>query len=207
MVPDPDVNDDFDVYATLGTPYSGFKLGDHRHGGSQRRQAESATTVEPILLDSGGTVDCQGLPAGAALTVTGGTTLDLEGTSRVLGIVTLAGGTITDGSIDASSYNLENGEIDANLSGGPVTMTGDGYVALTGGNTYTGGTTIAGGGTLAVGSNALSSGTVAFSAAGTLQALGDLSLSASQPIVTSSVVTIDTNGYNASLSGGVKRPR
>ena len=90
----------------------------------------------------------EGVPAGTALTVDNGTTVDLEGqaVNVSLGTVTLANGTITDGpatdAITATSYLLENGTIDVGLAGGLLTFSGNGYVSLTGNDSYTGGTTI-----------------------------------------------------------------
>ena len=58
-------------------------------------------------------------------------------------------------------------------------------------------------GTLAIGPNGLGSGPVTFQGTGILQALGNLSLGSSQPIVTSGAGTIDTNGYTITAGGGM----
>ena len=127
-----------------------------------------------LVLDNGGTAYyVPDLPADTNLTLDSGTTFDLSAQAATLGSVTMTDGAITDGSLSAASVVAENGEIDANLVGGPVKVTG-GYVAMTGNNTYTGGTTIGTSstddGTLAVGSNGLGDGAVTFAGPGTLQA-------------------------------------
>ena len=63
--------------------------------------------------------------------IAGGATVGLNGQSVYLdGALTLTNGTITNGTLSASSFALQNGEADANLVGGPMTFSGDGYVAL-----------------------------------------------------------------------------
>ncbi len=123
---------------------------------------------------------------------------------------TLAGGTITDGTLSAASYDLQDGEIDANLAGGAVTVAAGGYVVLTGTNTYTGGTTIENTGTLAVGPHGVGAGTVTIDAGGTLLALDDMSLSTTQNIISVAntsqpdlAAAIDTGGYSVTLAGTI----
>ncbi len=167
----------------------------------------TAVVTDDLLLDSGSVVTLDQLPAGANLTVSNGTTLDLGGNSVALGAVNLIDGTITNGTVAADSFTVANGSIGANLAdrAGPAsfTMTGDGVVELTGNNTYTGGTVIDGTGTLAAGPGGLGAGPVTFAAAGTLQALGDLTLPAVKTGDSSNAARIDTNGFYVTAAGGI----
>ena len=172
----PDGSSGFDVYSSLTSAYAGstsaISLTIEKTIGNTV-VAEDVENLTSLLLDSGSTVVLAGLPSGSNLTVTNGTTLDLDGSFNTLGTVTLADGSIIDGSIYATSYSVQNGTISANLGdstgvNAPLTMSGDGLVSLTGTNTYTGGTSIEGTGTLAVNSTA-ATGTVTFTASGTLQ--------------------------------------
>ena len=106
-----------------------------------------------VTLNDGSTISFVGQGQSVtlgAVTLNDGSTLDLggQGQSITAGAVTLNDGWITDGSISAGSYALMNGQIDADLAGGPVAMTGDGVVELTGANSYTGGTAVSGTGIL-----------------------------------------------------------
>ena len=76
--------------------------------------------------------------------------------------MTLVDGGISDGSISATTaYVVQNGMISADLGGAAgLTMTGDGFVQLTGNDTYDG-TTIQDRGTLAMSSD-VSNGLVTF---------------------------------------------
>ena len=210
----PNESDGFDVYATRSTDYTGGSAPIQVTVTEDQGQSGSATTSFdcPLALDSGSTVTLTGLPSGSDLSIGSGTTWDLAGQSFDLGAgtVTLDGGAIIDsegnGLLDASSFSVENGAISANLSGGPLSLTGGGYVALTGDNGVSS-VAIAGTGTLAVGPNALGQGPITFSAAGTLQALGNLSLGSSQTIATPDdpilAATIDSNGYDVAAGGTV----
>lgn len=81
-----------------------------------------------------------------AVTVNGGT-FDLGGFSDTVGIVTVAGGIVTNGILTGSGYAVSGGSINARLAGTGValTKTGAGTTVLSGSNTYTGGTFINGG--------------------------------------------------------------
>ncbi|OYW21934.1 MAG: hypothetical protein B7Z52_00240, partial [Burkholderiales bacterium 12-64-5] len=79
---------------------------------------------------------------------TGGTNvqegeLDLDGTTQNVGDLVLAGGIVSNGTLNATSYDLREGTISATLTGAvPVNKTTGGLVALTGSNSYTGATNI-----------------------------------------------------------------
>jgi len=83
-------------------------------------------------------------------------------------------------------------------------MSGNGYVALTGDNTFSSvaiGASSNDTGTLAVGANGLGGAAVTFGGPCTLQALDDLTLPSA--IVTTYAVTIDTSGYAVAMPNGV----
>ena len=196
--------------ATVGSTDVGLPSGSQINFGSGSVVSSISTLVNgggvanTLTLDDGGDVTLPtdfNFPSGSNLKLENGTSLNLEDQSIVVGLLTLDDGTITGGGIDASAYNLENGDIDSNLSDGTVTVNG-GSVTLTGTNSF-GPVTISGG-TLAVPSAAsLGNGTITFGPGGVLQALGDLT--SSQSIVTPSGVsaTIDSNGNTVTWSGGI----
>ncbi len=202
----------FDVYASLNAPYTGstsaitVTITDNDGG------ASAMVTDSALEFDGGSSLTLTSLPAGSNLTLDNGTSIDLGGNSVNLGLgsVTLIDGSISGGSITASAYTVENGSISANLLGNAaVTVSGDGVVDLTGDNAYTGGTWISSG-TLAISSDqALGNpdGGVTLLGAGTLQALGDLTLSTTRIVTTPSdptlAATIDTNGFDVALPGGI----
>ena len=172
----PTGNGGFNVYATKSTDFAGatqpIEVTVHGQNGD-----ETTFTDNSFTLDSGSTLAVSSLPADCNVTVDGGSTLNLEASTIDLGAtgrLTLADGSIINGTVIASAYNVENGLISANLSGdASLTMSGDGYVQLTGNNTYAGttiGAMTSDTGTLAVGPNALGSGPVTFFGPGTLQA-------------------------------------
>jgi autotransporter-associated beta strand protein len=83
-------------------------------------------------------------PAGNSLTVQNGGALNLGQTSQSLATVTLAGGSISNGTLNATAYNLSQGIITANLAGqgAALVKTGSSTVFLSGANSYTGGTKV-----------------------------------------------------------------
>jgi fibronectin-binding autotransporter adhesin len=99
------------------------------------------------------------------LNVSGGT-FALQSFSETVASVTLTSGSITGtstGTLTASSYSLESGNVSAVLAGtGPMTKSTTGTVTLTGINTFTGTTTVTG-------------GTLVLAAGGTSAALGSTS--------------------------------
>ena len=73
-------------------------------------------------------------------------TFNLGGFSETVGAVTLAGGTITNGTLTGSAYDFRSGYISASLAGSAgITKTTADTVLLSGANTYTGTTTVGGG--------------------------------------------------------------
>lgn len=79
------------------------------------------------------------------LTVSGGT-LNLNGASHTVGAVTIAGGTIQNGTLTGSSYAGQSGTVSAVLAGSAaLTKTTTNTLTLSGANTYTGITSITGG--------------------------------------------------------------
>ena len=157
---------------TTGT-YAGVISGS----GSLTKNAAGVLTLSGSNTYTGGTtVNAGTLALGAAnrladsgaVTVNAGS-FDLGGFSDTVGAVTLAGGSIANGTLTGSSYDVRSGNVSAQLAGsGVLTKTGAGTVTLSGANTYTGGTTIAAG-TLQVGnggtSGSLGSGAVTNNAA------------------------------------------
>jgi autotransporter-associated beta strand protein len=86
----------------------------------------------------------------------GGGTVDLGGQSNTVGSLVLTAGTLTNGTLTAGSYDLQNGTVSAALAGSSgVIKSGVGTVTLSGANTYTGDTTISNGAIALTSSGAL----------------------------------------------------
>ena len=162
-----------------------------------------------VIVSGGGTFALTG-----PNTYSGGTTIDAgatlqlgDGTANDNG--SIVGGVVDNGTLAfdigpaTPAYAFANG-----ISGsGSVVMVGTGTVTLVGANAYSGGTTIQSG-TLAVrADDALGNqyGAVTFSGAGTLQALGNLTLAVTRPIDMSTTVAdaIDTQSFNVTVPGPV----
>jgi autotransporter-associated beta strand protein len=207
IVPESYANNLFDVFAQKPNPANGawtampqVTVTDAPEGGA----ATANATDSAISLDDDGYTTVTPVSGGGGVDLTVNGPLDLQGQNLDLGTgtVTLEDGSIVDGTLSAAAYNLQDGEVDANLAGsGAVTIANDGDVFLTGNNSYTGGTTIAGNATLGVTSaSALGdpSQPITFTGSGTLQALGNVTFASTQNIVTPSdgvdVATLDTNG-------------
>jgi autotransporter-associated beta strand protein len=112
----------------------------------------------------------------AATTVSGGSTLDLGGTTQIQdGGLTLTGGTVQNGIFQSSGgFAVQNGAVSAVLAGtGGLIKSGTGAVVLSGTNTYGGSTSITGGLLTVNGSIASSSG-LTVGAAGTVGGSGTL---------------------------------
>ncbi len=98
-----------------------------------------ATRIEAGRLKLGGAA---GVPVGGAVTVAGGC-YDLGGFTATNGEVTLETGSIVNGVVMASAYNLGEGVVLADLGGaGTLTKSGAGTLVLGGANTYEGDTVV-----------------------------------------------------------------
>ena len=101
----------FDVYATYdgATDYSGGAApiqATVTEDAGQTGDATANVADNALLLDGGTTLAVSSLPASADLTVDGGSVLDLSSQSLALHSLTLAGGTVTDGSLRAASFTI-----------------------------------------------------------------------------------------------------
>ncbi|MBN8533367.1 MAG: autotransporter domain-containing protein [Rhizobiales bacterium] len=102
------------------------------------------------------------------------------------------------------NYTL-SGNISGNSTGSSLQKTQDGTINLTGNNTFQGGVTLSAG-TLGVGSNtALGTGALSAQIGTTLKAFGNVSLAnpivITQGMAATNQFTVDTNGFNMTLSG------
>jgi autotransporter-associated beta strand protein len=136
--------------------------------------------------------------ASGAVTASGGT-LDLGGTSQTVGAVTIAGGTITDGTLTGSSYAAQSGIVRVVVagSGAALTKTTSGTLTLGGyaNNTCNGLTMVSGGtlslGMMTVGVNAFG-GDLTINAGGTVNYLTGAAYD--NEIPDTSNVTLNTGG-------------
>jgi len=118
----------------------------------------------------------------AVLNVSGGS-FDLGGFADTVGVVTLTGGAIQNGTLTGSSYAVQAGTVSANLAGtGGLTKTTAGTVTLSGANTYTGSTDVQAGilnlnGTLASGTVNVAGGSLILGAANRLADTAALNVS------------------------------
>ena len=178
--------------------------------GSFTKAGSGSVTLSGTSSYTGGTtVNAGTLALGAAnrladsgaVTVNAGS-FDLGGFSDTVGAVTLAGGSIANGTLTGSSYDLRGGNVSAQLaSSGVLTKTGAGTVTLSGANTYTGGTTIAAG-TLQVGnggtSGSLGSGAVTNNAAMIFNRSDDTTVA---NLISGTGSVVKTGAGNMTLSG------
>ena len=85
----------------------------------------------------------QAISSRTDIIVESGGTLDLGGFATSAKTVTLADGTIANGTLVGASYTVQNGEVSASLGGsGSLTKNTTGKVILSGANSYTGTTTV-----------------------------------------------------------------
>jgi len=143
----------------------------------------------------------------SAVTISGGV-LDLDGQTTVTaGTFTLAGGTLANGTLTATSYALQSGfEADnAVMAGsGAATKTTTGLVTLNGTNTYSGGTNLNVGTINFSTLSNLGTGGLSFGG-GTLQYASGSTVDISSRTVTLAAGggTIDTNGNNVSFANAI----
>jgi autotransporter-associated beta strand protein len=137
---------------------------------------QDSLTVDGITLPAG---DAPAISSGTAVTIQGGGTLDLGGSTNTVRGLTLASGSVVDGTLLSSSSQLvQSGAVGAGLTGpaGLLKNTA-GTVTLSGTNTYTGGTTVVAGALLVESSAAIPAGsTLSIGADGSV-VLGDPSFS------------------------------
>jgi autotransporter-associated beta strand protein len=150
------------------------------------------------------------LPTGAQIAVGGGT-LDFGGNTQVATNVTLSAGSISNGTLVATSYGVQSGVVGATLGGtGALTKTGAGTVLLNSGNTYTGGTTVTLGRlTLGTGGSLASTGAVTLNG-GTLDLGGKSQVSGGFTLtsgalesgtLTASSFSVQSGSVSATLAG------
>lgn len=171
------------------------------------------TLLQPLFGDntySGGTVIAGGtlqlgaanaLPASAAVAISSGGTLDLNGSSASMGNVTLDGGAIItstgNASFSATTLSMTSGTINAAVSGATnLAQSGNGTTTLGAGNSYTGSTTITGG-TLVAGV----AGALGTTSDITISSGGTLLLTASDALPHEAALSL--NGGTLATMGGV----
>ena len=98
--------------------------------------------------------------AGGPLVVENGGAVDLGQTVQNVAAVTLANGTIGNGTLNGTAYNVIQGTISANLAGQTAALvkSGPGTVVLSGTNTYSGGTSVSDGTLVVASANSLPDG-------------------------------------------------
>jgi fibronectin-binding autotransporter adhesin len=133
----------------------------------------AANTYSGTTVISNGTLTLSGsgtLGGGSSPLTTAGGALNLGGTSQTLGAATIAGGTVSNGTLTASSYALQSGTVSASLAGSGIaaTKTTTNALVLSGNNTFDGGLVIANtsAGLAVNGATALGLGSVNFSSGG-----------------------------------------
>jgi hypothetical protein len=182
----------FNIYASTTTPFAGsnqpITVTVTDIGG-----ALASVTDNSLVLDSGSTVSLAGLPTNSNLTISNGTTLNLEGTSESLGTVAITSGGIVAGSLSATSYALSNATIGANLSGGAATI--NNTVTLSG--TDSEAVTVNSGATLNI-----ASGTT-LTNSGTLTDNGGITIANNGTLTDNGGITIAAGGTFNNASGGV----
>jgi autotransporter-associated beta strand protein len=180
--------------------------------GSVAQNGAGVTTLAASNAYTGGTTVNAGtlalgannrLADGGAVTVNGGN-FNLGGFSETVGAVTVAGGSITNGTLTGSSYDMRSGTVSAVLAGnGALTKTTAGTATLTGANTYTGGTTVNAGRLATTGHERLAdTGAVTVNSGGTLAVGGNETISS---IAGNGSVVLSgrlTSGASSSTFGG-----
>jgi autotransporter-associated beta strand protein len=183
------------------------ETGSFTHGGFGTLQLGGANTYSgSTTITSGVVVVTNGGRLGATTSsvVMSGGTLDLGTQTRTNASLTISGGVITNGTIEAGSYSLSGGTVAAALAGsGGLTKTGVGTMTLTTANSYQGATSINEGALQINGDMSLTTGlyTVAANAAiggsGTIG--GSLSFLSDAKFIFSLTETLTVNGSSVTF--------
>ena len=145
---------------------------------------------------------------GNAITVNSDGLLDIAAKTDAVGVVTLAGGSITGstGVLTGSSYAFQSGSASAILGGsGALTKTTAGTVTLSAANTYTGNTTVSGGTFKVTGAGRLYSATFNNTAVVTVQSGGVLELDTWSYGTSQSLGQLANAAARISINGGTIR--
>lgn len=175
---------------------------------------QGGTTISTGTLNLSGASATLGNSTGSV--AANGGTLDLGNASRTVGAVTIAGGTIQNGTLNGSAYDAQSGTVSAVLGGAGValTKTTSGSLALSGNNSFGGGLALKAGTVSGTSSaNAFGTGTVTLgdatgSNAATLR-VGTTGLTIANPIALASggtgTLTLGNTGtaISTTFSGGV----
>ena len=156
----------------------------------------TGTPTRATTVQAGGTLDLlNGATCSGPLAVSGGT-LDLGGNAQSVGPLTLTSGTIQDGTLTASSLNVQAGTISAEIAGAEALIeTGGGTLVLdpTGGsNTYSGGTVVQGGTLVVSSNNALGTGGLTLDAGSTINVTGIATLTPAITLSGDPTVEVDS---------------
>lgn len=147
-------------------------------GGTWRIFGTTSGSTAVVL--NGGSIQLQSanrLSDSGAVTINGGT-FDMNGFTDVAGSVTVNGGKIINGTLQAAGVNMDDGRVSGVLTGtGGFTKTSAGTVVISSTSSYTGETAVQGGTLETTGANQLAAGsTMNVSAGGTFKMGGDQAL-------------------------------
>ena len=219
----------FDQVIADSTGVGGGALGFTKSGYETKLILNQANTYTGRTTIESGTLAISGagkIGNNAELLINYAGSLDLGGTSQAAAAVTLNGGSIANGSLVGTSYDLRSGTVTAGLGGLGVNLeTGygnsfGGEVTLSGTNTYTGTTTIYAAATLHVekvaslyngdtsqwtkekisaSGDSYSQGTLALNVGG----IGEFSIAQAKTLLGNLTTGIDFNGLQAGSSFGI----
>ncbi|WP_292959610.1 beta strand repeat-containing protein, partial [Novosphingobium sp. UBA1939] len=199
----------------------GGKVSAALAGTGSVNQASGITTLSGANSYTGGTVVNGGTlalagdgtlgDAGGSTTVNADGTLDLGATSQTQdGGVTLAGGTIENGTLTSSgTFALQGGTVSATLAGTGGVSQSSGTTTLSGANSYTGGTVVSGGTLALAGSGAVASSSLTIDGTFDISGIADqgtsvVDLEGSGSVVLGSkalTVSAGTGTFSGVLSG------
>jgi autotransporter-associated beta strand protein len=119
-------------------------------------------------------------------------TLDLGGTSERIATLSLVGGGVTSGTLQAATYNLQSGTLAAVVTGsGSITKTGPGTATLAGSAVSFSGTTTVSGGVLAITSTTALPG---WNVSGRVAVLGGATLAVPASLSDATIATLVNTG-------------